>query len=67
MPEPKKRTTKRRTGNRRQHLIAKLAREVNRRSPVKVRPPQKVKKTETKATTKTKPASQKTKGEADGR
>lgn len=34
--KPKKRTTHRRTGNRRSHLVIKLARKVNARSPVKV-------------------------------
>lgn len=33
---PKKRTTHRRTGTRRSHLVAKLAKAVNARSPVKV-------------------------------
>ena len=36
MGKPKKRTTPRRTGNRRSHLILKLARKVNAKSPVKV-------------------------------
>ena len=34
---PKKRTTKRRTGMRRSHLVLKLARRVNATSPVKAR------------------------------
>jgi ribosomal protein L32 len=34
--KPKKRTTPRRTGNRRSHLVLKLARAVNAKSPVKV-------------------------------
>jgi ribosomal protein L32 len=34
---PKKRTTSRRTGMRRSHLVAKLARQVNSKSPVKVK------------------------------
>lgn len=34
--QPKKRTTRRRTGSRRSHLVLKLARAVNARSPVKV-------------------------------
>lgn len=36
MAEPKKQTTPRRTGNRRSHLRLKLARAVNKTSPVKV-------------------------------
>ncbi len=36
MGQPKKRTTHRRTGNRRSHMVNKLARVVNARSPVKV-------------------------------
>jgi ribosomal protein L32 len=36
MGKPKKRTTPRRTGNRRSHLVLKLARRVNATSPVKV-------------------------------
>jgi hypothetical protein len=32
---PKKRTTSRRTGSRRSHLVLKLARSVNAKSPVK--------------------------------
>jgi len=35
MGKPKKRTSPRRTGLRRSHLVLKLARAVNRRSPVK--------------------------------
>lgn len=35
MGKPKKRTTPRRTGNRRSHLVLKLARKVNGKSPVK--------------------------------
>jgi len=34
--KPKKRTTSRRTGMRRSHLVEKLARRVNSKSPVKV-------------------------------
>jgi hypothetical protein len=34
--KPKKRTTHRRTGSRRSHLVLKLARKVNAKSPVKV-------------------------------
>lgn len=37
MGKPKKRTTPRRTGARRSHLVLKLARAVNAKSPVKVR------------------------------
>ena len=36
MGQPKKKTTRRRTGNRRSHLMGQLARQVNRHSPVKV-------------------------------
>jgi hypothetical protein len=36
MGKPKKRTTSRRTGSRRSHLVVKLARSVNAKSPVKV-------------------------------
>ncbi len=36
MGKPKKRTSPRRTGTRRSHLVLKLARAVNGRSPVKV-------------------------------
>lgn len=35
MGKPKKRTTSRRTGSRRSHLVLKLARKVNAKSPVK--------------------------------
>jgi ribosomal protein L32 len=35
MGKPKKRTTHRRTGSRRSHLVLKLARAVNAKSPVK--------------------------------
>jgi ribosomal protein L32 len=35
MGKPKKRTTPRRTGTRRSHLVLKLARAVNAKSPVK--------------------------------
>lgn len=35
MGKPKKRTTPRRTGMRRSHLVVKLARAVNAKSPVK--------------------------------
>lgn len=37
MGKPKKRTTGRRTGNRRSHMMQKLAKVVNGRSPVSVR------------------------------
>ena len=37
MGKPKKRTSPRRTGSRRSHLVLKLARRVNAASPVKVR------------------------------
>lgn len=36
MGKPKKRTTPRRTGNRRSHHFAKLAKRVNATSPIKV-------------------------------
>jgi ribosomal protein L32 len=36
MGKPKKRTSSRRTGTRRSHLVLKLARAVNAKSPVKV-------------------------------
>ena len=36
MGKPKKRTSHRRTGTRRSHLVVKLARAVNAKSPVKV-------------------------------
>ena len=35
MGKPKKRTSPRRTGTRRSHLVLKLARQVNARSPVR--------------------------------
>jgi ribosomal protein L32 len=35
MGKPKKRTTPRRTGQRRSHLVVELARKVNGKSPVK--------------------------------
>lgn len=37
MGKPKKRTSPRRTGTRRSHLMLELARQVNAKSPVKVR------------------------------
>ncbi len=36
MGKPKKRTSPRRTGTRRSHLVLKLARAVNGKSPVKI-------------------------------
>ncbi|MEK7153676.1 MAG: hypothetical protein AAB834_07015 [Patescibacteria group bacterium] len=36
MGKPKKRTSARRTGSRRSHLVLKLARAVNAKSPVRV-------------------------------
>ncbi len=36
MGKPKKRTSARRTGSRRSHLVIKLARAVNGKSPIKV-------------------------------
>ncbi len=36
MGKPKKRTSARRTGTRRSHLVLKLARAVNAKSPIKV-------------------------------
>lgn len=35
MPEPKKQSSPRKTGMRRSHLVVKLARQVNKTSPVK--------------------------------
>lgn len=37
MGKPKKRTSPRATGARRSHLVLKLARQVNKKSPVKAR------------------------------
>jgi len=37
MGKPKKRTSPRKTGTRRSHLVLKLARKVNAKSPVKVK------------------------------
>jgi ribosomal protein L32 len=37
MGKPKKRTSPRKTGTRRSHLVLKLARQVNAKSPVKAR------------------------------
>lgn len=52
MGKPKKRTTPRRTGTRRSHLVLKLARAVNAKSPVKAYTTKREtgKKTTTKAT-----------------
>lgn len=36
MGKPKKRTSPRRTGTRRSHMVVELARQVNAKSPVKV-------------------------------
>lgn len=45
MGKPKKRTSSRRTGMRRSHLVQKLARRVNALSPVKVAVKSSAKKT----------------------
>lgn len=37
MGKPKKRTSPRKTGTRRSHLVLKLARKVNAKSPIKIR------------------------------
>lgn len=37
MGKPKKRTSPRKTGTRRSHLVLKLARAINGKSPIKVR------------------------------
>lgn len=37
MGKPKKRTSPRKSGTRRSHLVLKLARKVNGKSPVKIR------------------------------
>ncbi len=37
MGKPKKRTSPRRTGSRRSHLVIELARRVNAKSPIKVK------------------------------
>jgi len=55
MGKPKKRTSPRKTGMRRSHLVLKLARAVNGKSPVKVRTTVRAngkKATETKAKAK---------------
>lgn len=46
MGKPKKRTSSRRTGMRRSHLVSKLAKVVNAKSPVKVRSSKAAKKAE---------------------
>lgn len=55
MGKPKKRTSPRRTGTRRSHVVVKLARKVNAKSPVKAFTTRKEfgKKTATKASAKT--------------
>ena len=58
MPEPKKQSSPRKTGLRRSHLRLKLARSVNRFSPVKVF--ETAKKTPNLKVKTTKPASAKT-------
>jgi len=45
MGKPKKRTSSRRTGMRRSHLVSKLAKRVNATSPVKVQLKSKAQKT----------------------
>ncbi len=52
MGKPKKRTSARRTGTRRSHLVLELARKVNATSPVKVytTPRESAKKTKSTAT-----------------
>jgi len=52
MGKPKKRTTPRRTGNRRSHHVLKLARRVNATSPVKVRTTKRESAKQTAASTK---------------
>jgi len=55
MGKPKKRTSPRKTGTRRSHLVLKLARLVNGKSPVKAR----TTKRETGKAVKAKPAASK--------
>jgi len=55
MGKPKKRTSPRKTGTRRSHLVLKLARIVNGKSPVKAR----TTKRETGKVVKAKPAAKK--------
>jgi ribosomal protein L32 len=55
MGKPKKRTSPRKTGTRRSHLVLKLARIVNGKSPVKAR----TTKRETGKALKAKPAAKK--------
>lgn len=54
MGKPKKRTSSRRTGSRRSHLLLKLARSVNRKSPVKAFTTKKESSEPTKAAAKAK-------------
>lgn len=67
MPEPKKQSSARKTGLRRSHLRLKLARAVNKFSPVKAfetakqTPRLKVKTTKTATATKAKPTTTKAK------
>lgn len=67
MPEPKKQSSARKTGLRRSHLRLKLARAVNKFSPVKAfetakqTPRLKVKTAKTATTTKAKPTTTKAK------
>lgn len=53
MGKPKKRTSHRKTGTRRSHIVLELARKVNRKSPVKVRTTAKETGRERSETTKT--------------
>lgn len=46
MGKPKKKTTPRRTGSRRSHMVSKLAKVVNGRSPVSVRATSRLRKKE---------------------
>jgi ribosomal protein L32 len=56
MGKPKKRTSSRRTGSRRSHLVLKLARAVNAKSPVKAFTTSKEKPSNKTAKTSAKPA-----------
>ena len=49
MAQPKKRTSKTKTGMRRSHLMSKLRRAVNRTSPVKAQPTKKARPAAAKA------------------
>jgi ribosomal protein L32 len=49
MAEPKKQTSPRKSGLRRSHLVLKLARQVNAKSPVKVRTTKRETGTKTKS------------------